>query len=242
MDIGEAMLTSGAEIHRVEDTMNRIMSSFGAKRIDTFIITSSMVVSAAAQTGEVYTETRRITTSGTDFERLHRLNALSRRICKGDMTVADIRVEMEKISATPVYPLWLEFVCYALIASSFTLFFGGDFLQSVVSLFIGAAVRVVVLVSDKTVGNKIFAKFISSFIATALAYLSYEIGLTSGVDEIIIGNIMVLIPGIGLTNALRDLFTGDSITGILRSIEALLVAIAIAAGYFVFALLLGGAV
>ena len=56
----------------------------------------------------------------------------------------------------------------------------------------------------------------------------------------IIGNIMSLIPGIGLTNALRDLFTGDSIAGLLRSIEALLIALAIAAGYFLSTVLMGG--
>ena len=242
MDIGEAMLMSGAEIHRVEDTMNRIMSALGAERIDTFIITSSMVVSAASPSGEVYTETRRITSSGTDFEKLHRLNALSRKICEKKLSVDEIREEMKAIAATPVYLLWVEFVSYAMIAFAFTLFFGGTFIQSVVSFLIGAAVRVLVLVSDKTVNNRVFAKFVSSLAATALSYLALRCGIVDGVDEIIIGNIMVLIPGIGLTNALRDLFTGDSITGILRSIEAFLVAIAIAAGYFVFVIIMGGAV
>ena len=59
------------------------------------------------------------------------------------------------------------------------------------------------------------------------------------VDKVIIGNIMSLVPGIGLTNALRDLFTGDSIAGLLRSIEAVLTALAIAAGYFLVTVLGG---
>jgi uncharacterized membrane protein YjjP (DUF1212 family) len=201
-----------------------------------------MIASVTDESGEVYTETRRIISSGTDFEKLHRLNSLSRKICCEGLSADDIRRELDEISRTPTYPLWFEFICYAVIAFSFTLFFGGDIWQSCVSLIIGATVRLVVLMSDKTVVNRIFAKFASSFAATALAYLFYEIGAVSGVDEIIIGNIMVLVPGIGLTNALRDLFTGDSVSGILRSIEAMLVAIAIAAGYFVFALLRGGAV
>ena len=67
-----------------------------------------------------------------------------------------------------------------------------------------------------------------------------RLSLVGSVDKIIIGNIMSLIPGIGLTNALRDLFTGDSIAGLLRSIEAILIALAIAAGYFLSALLMGG--
>ena len=59
-------------------------------------------------------------------------------------------------------------------------------------------------------------------------------------DMVIIGNIMVLIPGIGLTNAIRDLFVGDSIAGLLRTVEAILLALAIAAGYFLFVWMMGG--
>lgn len=241
MNIGEEMLISGAEIHRVEDSMNRILTALGASRVDTFIITSSMVVTVHTPDGAVYTETRRIMGSGTDFERIHKLNALSRRICSGEVTADKISSELEEIRKTKVYPLWFEFFCYAIIAGAFTLFFGGDLIQSLVSLVIGALVRLLLWVSDNTLKNKIFAKFITSFAATALAYLAVRMNITASVDEIIIGNIMTLISGIGLTTALRDIFTGDSITGILRSLESIISALAIAAGYFVF-VTIGGAV
>jgi len=54
-----------------------------------------------------------------------------------------------------------------------------------------------------------------------------------------IGDIMLLIPGIALTNALRDLFVGDTISGILRLLEAVLQAGIIACG-FALAILTGG--
>jgi len=79
-------------------------------------------------------------------------------------------------------------------------------------------------------------------VATFLAFLAVKLGWIADVDKVIIGNIMTLIPGIGLTNALRDLFTGDSIAGLLRSIEAVLTALAIAAGYFLVAVLGGFAI
>jgi uncharacterized membrane protein YjjP (DUF1212 family) len=79
----------------------------------------------------------------------------------------------------------------------------------------------------------------SAVVATALAFGAVKLGWISSVDKIIIGNIMTLIPGIGLTVALRDLFTGDSIAGLLRTIEAILTALAIAAGYFLVAALGG---
>lgn len=240
MDIGEQMLICGAEVHRVEDTLTRICTAFGASRVDVFIITSSMVVTVHTNDGDTYTQTRRIISSGTDFEKLHRLNALSREICAKKLTVQDIKKELDSICCIKGYPFWLECVCYAVIAGAFTLFFGGSVMQSIVSLLIGGIIRIVVLFTEKAVKNKIFSKFISSFAATALAFIALRFNIIADVDKVIIGNIMTLIPGIGLTNALRDLFTGDSIAGLLRSVESLLIAIAIAAGYFLLAFITGG--
>lgn len=239
MDIGEQMLISGAEVHRVEESIERMCYAFGAKRVDIFTITSSMIATVYTADGKQHTSSRRITSSVTDFEKIHQLNELSRKICNKKMSVEEIRAELNTASNTKTYPLWLEFICYSIIAAAFTLFFGGNLKESLASFVIGAIVRLAVLFSDKTIGNKIFAKFISSVVATAFAFVVVKTGFINTVDKVIIGNIMTLIPGIGLTNALRDLFTGDSIAGILRSIEAGLTAAAIAAGYFLV-IALGG--
>lgn len=239
MDIGEQMLISGAEVHRVEESIQRMCRAFGAKRVDVFIITSSMVVTICAEDGHSYTQTRRITAASTDFEKLHRLNELSRRICEKKLTEQEIRSELNAAVGCKKYPFWMECVCYAVIAGAFTLFFGGGFVEMLLSLLVGAVVRFGILFSEKAVSNKIFSKFLSAVIATFLAFSFVTLGWITGVDKVIIGNIMTLIPGIGLTNALRDLFTGDSIAGILRSVEAVLTALAIAAGYFLVAVLGG---
>ena len=239
MDIGEQMLVSGAEVHRVEESVSRMCRAFGAIRTEVFIITSSIVVTLYAADGNVYTQTRRITSSSSDFERLHALNQLSRKICNEGLTEAQIRRELDRVAKCHTYPFWLECVCYAVIAAAFTIFFGGGLVEMTVSFFVGAIVRFAILFSDTILSNKIFSKFFSAATATLFAFLALKLGFISSVDKVIIGNIMSLIPGIGLTNALRDLFVGDSIAGLLRSIEALLIALAIAAGYFLVAVLGG---
>lgn len=240
MDIGEQMLTSGAEVHRVEDSMTRICHALGADRVDIFIITSSMVLTVHGPDGYVHTQTRRIRSLGTDFDKLDRLNHLSRRICSEKMSLEQIQNEISAIKGGKTYPFWLECIIYATIAGAFTIFFGGDLPQCVFSVLIGVILRFAVLLSDNTVKNMIFSKFISGFTITALAFLVFKLGLIDKTDEVIIGNIMLLIPGLGFTNAFRDLFTGDSIAGILRMLEAILCAAAIAAGYFLFVFLTGG--
>ncbi len=241
MDIGEQMLISGGEVHRVEDSLKRILSASGAARIDVFIITSSMVVTIHTKDGDVLTQTRRITDTGIDFERLHLLNELSRKICRTEMTAEQIQKELRKIYLSKRYPFWAECVCYAVIAGVFTLFFGGGFIEAAVSAGTGLLVRFLVILSDRIVKNKIFTKFIASLIATALAFAASGLNIIPDPHNVIIGSIMALLPGIGLTNALRDLFVGDSIAGLLRTIEACITALSIAAGYFVIALIAGGA-
>ena len=241
MDIGEQMLLCGAETHRVEDSVTRMCMALGAERIDVFFITTSMVATFYKD-GVGYTQTRRVPSGAisTDIERLHRLNDLSRRICANHPSVDEIRFEYGKILAQRPYPFWLEVLACALIAGSFTVFFGGSLAEAGVSLVIGAIIKLILWFTEKTLKNKLFSKFICSFAATALAFAAVRLYLVYRVDKIIIGNIMSLIPGVGLTNAVRDLFTGDSISGLLRCIEALLLALAIGAGYFLFATMAGG--
>ena len=240
MDIGEQMLVCGAEVHRVEDSIQRMCLAMGASRIDIFIITSSMVATVQTPDGETVTQTRRIKSTGTDIERLDLLNGLSRRICSEGLSLPEIREAYRKIIETRNYPFWLECLSCAVIAGTFTLFFGGGVAEAIISTVIGALIKLLGNIMSRTFTNRIFERFISSFAASVLAFIALRLSLVGDVDKILIGNIMLLIPGIGLTNALRDLFTGDSIAGLLRSIEACLMALAIAAGYFLCTVLMGG--
>lgn len=241
MDIGEGMLTSGAEVHRVEDCLNRICRAFGAMRVDAFIITSSMVVTVVDERGESYTQTRRIDTLGTDFYKLDKLNALSRRICAEKLSIEEIKEALSGIQKGKTYSEWSLFLAYAAIAAAFTLFFGGTPLQALFSFFIGAGVRLVSLLCEKTVKNLILSKLLGALFVTLSAFFLARHGWVQNSDKIIIGNIMLLVSGIGFTNALRDLFTGDNVTGMLRLLEAVLTALALAAGYFLVVFLTGGA-
>jgi len=239
MDIGEQMLISGAEVYRVEESVNRMCSSFGAKRVDVFIITSSIVVTVHTEDGEVLTQTRRVTSSKYNIEKLHRLNDLCREICRTKMSAEEIEDKLEQALKCKRFPVWLEFASCSVIAGAFTLFFGGSAVETVASLLVGAIVWLCQFLARKIIPNKTFNNFYSSAIATLLAFLAVRFGIIGTMDKVIIGNIMTLIPGIGLTNAIRDLFSGDSIAGILRFIDALLNALAIAVGYYLIAVLGG---
>ena len=91
LNLAEIMLTNGAEVSRVEETLNRMGHAYGATQMNVFAITSSIVVTMVFEEGEEYTQTRRITTPvGTDFFKLEQANALSRRCCSSPLSLADL--------------------------------------------------------------------------------------------------------------------------------------------------------
>ena len=239
MDIGEGMLVSGAEVNRVEDSVKRMCTAFGAVRTDVFIITSSMVVTIHTADGAIVTQTRRINSIGTNIDRLHRLNALSRDICAKRPTLDALRARITEILSDKPYPFIVELFACAAVVSAFTLFFGGGIVEAIVSFIVGIMVKMLSRLTDIMLMNKMFAKFICTFFASSVAYGAVKLSIIPSIDMVLIGNIMSLIPGIGFTNALRDLFIGDSIAGALRLFEAILGAVSIAAGYFLFVCTLG---
>ena len=240
LDIGEQMLLSGAEVNRVELAVSMICRAYGCSRADVFIITSSMILTAQTPDGDYITQTRRITGTATDLDKLHRLNALSRRICAETPCYKDVQALLSAICKDPTYPLWLQVLGGGLIAFAFTLFFGGSWRDGFVACFLGLGLRLLTQLLQKTAANQIIVNVIASFALSICTLGLVGLGIGQDANKILIGNIMLLIPGIALTNALRDLISGDIITGLLRFLDAILVAAAIAAGYILAAQLLGG--
>ena len=240
LDIGEKMLISGAEIGRVEDSIRLICNAYGYIRTDVFTITSSIVVSIEDAERKHYTQSRRITGTVTDLTRLDRLNALSRYVCKNTPSWDYIQGHLAEIDALKSYPLWIQILSSAMIGGAFAIFFGGDLADGAVATVLGGLLRVLTWLLQKAHINQILVNVAATFLLSTAAIWAVRNGLGNDVNEIIIGNIMLLIPGIALTNSLRDMISGDIISGLLRFLDAILVAAAIAAGYILAAQMLGG--
>ena len=240
LDIGEQMLISGAEIYRVEDCIKRICSSYGVKRIDVFTITSSIIATLEDNEHRNITQTRRISSYKTDLTKLDKLNQLSREMCTKKPNLEDVHNKIKEIKNTKRYPVWFECFIYGITAGAFTVFFGGSFVDGAISFVIGLILRIVVYLINVSRVNQVFSSLIASFIMCFFAFICVNHICGDSIDNIVIGNIMLLIPGVGLTNSLRDLISGDIMAGMLRLCEVILIALSIAAGYILSALVIGG--
>ncbi len=117
------MLTNGAEIRRVEETLNRMGHAYGAIQMNVFAITSSIIVTMLFPEGEEYTQTYRITTTvRTDFYKLEQANALSRRCCASPLPLAVLQKKIERIAKSKPAPYTI-YLGSMLGAGGFCVFF-----------------------------------------------------------------------------------------------------------------------
>ena len=239
LDIGEQLEVSGAEVYRVEDCIQRICKAYGATEVDVFTITSSIVLTIRQPDGHRLTQTRRIKRSETNLERVDQLNCLSRRMCEQQLTYAQFTEQFDAIMAQPRYPHWMEYLLYMFIAGVFTVFSGGVWRDGLVSMGIGLALKAAEDLNGGMRFNRVFSSLLASFVVSVLALWLVALGLGQSTEHIIIGNIMLLIPGVGLTNSLRDMISGDTMSGMLRFLEACIISLAIAAGYLLARGLMG---
>ena len=162
---------------------------------------------------------------------LKKLNELSREICDKKLSIEDGRKRFSELMAEKYYSFHTQILFFMLIAFTFTLFFGGSIKDALVSSFIAIIFKYIDEFARKIEINKFIPIVASSLLGGFLAIMAVRAGLADSVGKVSIGDVMLLIPGIMLTNSLRDMFGGDTITGGIRFIEATLIAVMIAVGF-----------
>lgn len=239
MDVGEIMLVSGAEVNRVEDTVQRMAKAYGCSRVDVFTITSSIVVTVHRD-GQIYTQTRRIREYRNDISKIEECNTLSRKVCKEPLEQEALAAECDRIRSAKGYPWYVTLLSYVMVAGSFAVFFGG----SAEDALAAGLCSVLLFFVDRLLARIQLQRVVMTIICSATVALTAlgltKLGIGHSVDMICIGNVMLLIPGISFTTSLRDMISGDTISGLLGLCEALLRALAIAIGFALILWPLGG--
>lgn len=237
LDVGAETLRVGGEIHRVEDTVTRICRAYGAEAVEVFAITSLITAEVRMPDGSYATRNRRVPSTYNHLARLEALNALSRTICKQPISKGEVNARLEEIRRYRPVPEWLCYLGGMLATGGFAVFFGGTLLDGLAAAVIAFFLTLFARTRPLQI-NSMVKSLISSFAAGLLSVLCVTIGFGTHVDKIIIGTIMLEIPGLSFGNALRDLLCGDTLAGTMRLIQAILQALMIALGYMAALVLL----
>ncbi len=232
--LGSELIKNGAEIYRVEESISRIAAAYGFDEenssVEVFAIPSTLIVTVEANNSNPLTRQKQIKERHTNLDMVDKLNDLSRFICKKKPNYATFLKMIHAIQKNKTYSFPLILLSYAVISSSYALLFGGSFREAFVGALIAITIKLVANIISKVRPSIFFESLICSMIVAALAVFVYWTGFIDAYDSVIIGSLMPLVPGIILTNCMRDFIAGDFLAGIYTLTEGLLIACGMAIG------------
>lgn len=230
VDLGYRLAASGAETFRVEETITYILSAYGLKA-EVFAIPNCLTVSIETETGKPMTRMRRIHPRGNDLDSVERYNNLSRRICAEKPEPEVARKWLEEVDNSRVnYRLPALLLGHVLGSAGFAWFFGAGLTDGLLAGLCGLTVGFVSLKLNALKANQFFHTIIAAYIMGICAYVLGGVGIAQNSDSVIIGTLMLLVPGLLFTNAMRDIIYGDTNSGVNRIVQVILIAAAIALG------------
>ncbi|WP_077623623.1 threonine/serine exporter family protein [Sediminibacillus massiliensis] len=225
---GKIMLQSGAETHRVEDTMQRMAHSFGVTGSQSYVTPTGIIFSTE---GTEPTNFLRISERSTDLHKIAAVNNISRKISSGDLSLSIANEKLKKLDVeSQTYPLFIQVIAAALVSGCFTIMFQGSWPDFIPAMTAGGIGFYAMVRFHNLVEIRFFAEFLASLIIGLLSFLFINAGVGAEIDKIIIGAVMPLVPGLLITNAVRDLMAGHLVAGLSKGAEAFLTAFAIGAG------------
>ncbi len=231
MELGYRLAMSGAETYRVEESINRVIGTYGVQS-EVFAIPNCLTVSMETPDGQPVTRMRRIGSHGNDLNAVEQYSNLSRRICMEKPTLEQAWQWLEKTKAgLRFYPFPGKLLGNFLGACGFCMLFGGSWVDALCAGICGILIGLVDKLTAHHMGANAFFRTAASAFFMAVAAYALGVGKIAGnPDAVIIGASMILVPGLLFTNAMRDILYGDTNSGINRIVQVLLTAVAIAMG------------
>lgn len=244
--IGEVLLKNGGEIFRVQQTMQLVAKAYGIPGFQVYVLANGLFVSMqeegrtitrpvesgdAAGQAHLASQVRYVPLSSVHLGRVAAVNNLSREIVAQKYTVEEASRKIEQIDKLPFTRNAVQTLMSGLGAGAFCILFGGSLLDSAAAFLSGLVLWIFVLFLTARGANKIMVNILASALVTAMGVLFFHLfSFGDSMDMIVIGSIVPLLPGVPLTNSIRDYLNGDYLSGTIRMIDAVLVACCIALG------------
>ena len=226
VELGDILLRNGAEVYRVEDSVLAILNSYDITDCDVYVLSNGIFASADEVTEHASSMIRHVPMYPMHLGRIAALNNLCRDVCAKKITIEEAWTRLEECKNISGYNLPELLISTGIGCGGFAYLYGGTPLDAFMAIIVGMILRVFLSLQKKT-NSKTMTNVFGSMIVSLVAILMY-IFLPVHYDKIIIGGIMPLVPGIPLTNSIRDFINSDYLSGSIRLIDALLTAFCIA--------------
>lgn len=232
MEAGQILLDAGAEIFRVEETIQRIAMAFGIEKCNSFVMSTGIFLTAENEHGEMYASVKHIPIQGAKLHRIAAVNQLSREIVEGKYTLEEAEEKLEAIKKIPGKRDLTKIFASGLGSGSFSYLQGGSMEDVMAAFLSGLLLYVFVLAMERREKktSKIVVNLVGGFTVSLLAVVFARFGFGNSPGKILVGTVMPLVPGVSLVNAVRDFAEGNYIGGGVRFLDALMVALGVSLG------------
>lgn len=228
--MGEELLRNGAEIARVQDTMLIVGKAFGKADVDVYAISNGIFVTMHHDDQTRCTQVKYIPLTMPNLGKVALINQLSREICEGKYTLDEATEQMKRIAGYPGVSLSWQAAACAVGGGCFCYLFGGSVLDCLATAPVGILLCLFQYIMGRAKISKVMQTIFGSALVTLGGLILAGLFACLNVDSIIIGGLVILVPGVPLTTSIRDFFNGDYLSGTIRLIDALLVAVCMAIG------------
>ena len=229
-DAARIVLESGGETYRAEDVMTAVAASLGGLDPDAYATPTGFLASCDDATGRSRAVVKRIRKRQMNLDKIARVNALARDAVSGRIDQDGIERELCAIDTIGSYPAPLPSLGAAFVTGFFCLLFEGAWNDALVAAAIGIVIGRIMSWLGSMKLSDFFSNIVGGAFAATVAIVATAHGIAGNTDAVIIGSIMLLVPGVMIVNAIRDIIAGDLVAGIARGADAFISAAGISIG------------
>ena len=231
MEAGHILLENGAEIARVEETMDKICTHYGVESGMFYVLSNGIFTTAGHTTDATYARVQHIPVKGTQMGRIVAVNQLSREIVEGKYEhIEDVEKRIEVIRNLPSESMAMQVLASGLGSGFFCVIFGGGVLDCVSAFIAGLLLYIYVLKVSAPHLSKIVGNILGGMLVVLICLACHALIPGVNLSPMISGSIMPLVPGVAFTNGIRDIANSDYLSGTIRLLDAILVFLSIAIG------------
>lgn len=226
--IAVMLLESGAEISRIEETLQHISKALHVDQLEMFIIANGIFLNLVKDDHEEHTRIQYVPQTTANMTRICQINGLSRDLEAGKLTFEEAVAALSDIEHFCFPWKHLSFLSSGLGAGAFCFLFGGSLADCAGSFLCGLVLwGLIKLLKSQT---KVLKLILAAGAVTGCCILLCRAGLIRTLHFAVMGSVVPLIPGVQFLNGVKDITDGDLISGGIRLVDATADIICIAAG------------
>jgi len=225
----EILISYGGEVYRVEETINRIFMTYG-KKCDSFVLLSGIFISTVDENGRDITIVRRIDSHSFDLRKIEKVNAFSRSLVDKPLSYVEAIRKLDEIIQPERYSKMVMTFAAGFTALVYVLLYNGKLMEALAAFVISFIAYPVKEFVGKVFAFQFLEYFSGGFVTGFLALLFSFFFPDLVSYRMIIGGIMIMVPGIAITTGLKDALYGDIVSSIYRLADGIFISVAVGVG------------